>query len=1276
MIAGINRAVDPNNDGNPADHADVISMSLGGICWDGYSSSCGPGDPVSAAIDAATAAGVVSAIAAGNSSFIGISTPGTAATAVTVAAACAPHGSLSPYCSSLPIAAFSSRGPVVYNGVDYKKPDIAAPGVMICATRWSAAFSDAPTCPDSQHVRISGTSMATPHIAGVLALLIQRHSGVTPAELKSLIKSKAIDLGSGATYNDEGAGLVDLQRLMISTLPVRSTPARWQIQTSPISKYSKHTRTFSLTRTNYTINTLVVAFNSPNPGITFTSDKQSIDLSTSTTSFSGTVQVDNDTVKAGSYVASITLTDTSGVAQGIIPVFINVTRTFTVSPTGTLDYGVDDPTLSSWSSSYIPITVTNLRKDISQNITVKLSPYPKGVSYIVSSNSMTLSPGAAKTVDTHFVVSGSSAKTIYTGKITFASGASTSGTEMSLATTFKKFYVVNITTGSSALAFFSGPMGTQLLFTNGTNPYTLYLDTPGAYSLYTEYIITQGSSNVFSEGIAVNRGVTDINVLPEMANHTIAALVPPVQDGDIHMVVTQTIGSDFGAIFLNGWPGASGYQHVSNMSNAYQFGVANTSIRPAGTGRNKEAYYVTNTFSAGISGDSIVQPSPDQYQTITHKVATDVPAGTSLNSGLLNQHFILSATGALRSGIGLIYSFTQTTPIQWITHSFVAGSGRNLIQINTSESCSAPSACTSSFYSPIWFTTSTSKNLTRSLDVFSGFSDFSSFNLPMLPASATSSVSIGLGPVVWNGKFINTSSSVNLKTQWGYAAFLRQDYALAPYDAVPYTLLNSYDGTVVSAGTLPVFGARSALQGGLFWLWGDSPYPQLLSASVAPGSYQLKLNFPYKNAGISLTSNVIASFNTSLNDPNPPFITLLSYSINGILTDQYYAKATNNRIQVRLDPNGGSMKSVAMSYSLDGSTFTNMKVTATSTIYTAFIPKVSSTTAPVISIRFVATDDSDNSLQYTFQLPVSMATPPGTTPLTASGTIDQSSLTSNSNTPILKGTAKGTDTVGLLLEANGGKVYGSGPIAVSGGKWSATVSPALAAGSYQATLAEYTTSNLLATGTLTIQPSQFEWSDGTQLLKVWSVRGGTLSTSTAPFTLTESTSTGTHLFLQSPFVKTFNTWRISLDVLPNGPSARSATVFLRDANTTSTTNMRTRCLLTGEGSVAGTGVGGGTGAKIVEASMTKLSDEWYHCALAGTFVTSPTRLSLVVNLTNGTSTRYQGDGVSGLNVRNIKIEYDTSALSAAGVSMQGQLAQILESVKALFSGITYEIGET
>ena len=194
IISGIDYTVNP--DGNPItdDGADIISMSVGG--------PGNPDDPASEAIDNAVTSGVVAVVTAGNSgpNENTIWSPGTARKAITVGAVD----------KTLNIVSFSSRGPVLwFNGsssLSLDKPDIVAPGVNICAARWNV-FAAGQTCLDNIHVSISGTSMATPHVAGVAALLIQAHPNWNAEEIKTAIKNGATDLGYSPLT--QGAGFVN-----------------------------------------------------------------------------------------------------------------------------------------------------------------------------------------------------------------------------------------------------------------------------------------------------------------------------------------------------------------------------------------------------------------------------------------------------------------------------------------------------------------------------------------------------------------------------------------------------------------------------------------------------------------------------------------------------------------------------------------------------------------------------------------------------------------------------------------------------------------------------------------------------------------------------------------------------------------------------------------------------------------------------------------------------------------------------------------------------------
>lgn len=106
------------------------------------------------------------------------------------------------------VAGFSSRGPVLADGSDIIKPDITAPGVSILAATANAAGGE-PT-----YAFYSGTSMATPHIAGLAVLYFGVHPLATPAEIKSAMMTTAyntVDV-AGKSVTDpfvQGSGHVD-----------------------------------------------------------------------------------------------------------------------------------------------------------------------------------------------------------------------------------------------------------------------------------------------------------------------------------------------------------------------------------------------------------------------------------------------------------------------------------------------------------------------------------------------------------------------------------------------------------------------------------------------------------------------------------------------------------------------------------------------------------------------------------------------------------------------------------------------------------------------------------------------------------------------------------------------------------------------------------------------------------------------------------------------------------------------------------------------------------
>ncbi|WP_168429445.1 MULTISPECIES: S8 family peptidase [unclassified Microbacterium] len=111
------------------------------------------------------------------------------------------------------IAGFSSRGPMLADGSDVLKPDVAAPGVAILA-----ATNNGPDEEPTFGI-LSGTSMASPHVAGLGALYLGEHPKATPGEIRSAMMTTAYDtvLPDGSKNTDpfeQGAGQVDPKRYL------------------------------------------------------------------------------------------------------------------------------------------------------------------------------------------------------------------------------------------------------------------------------------------------------------------------------------------------------------------------------------------------------------------------------------------------------------------------------------------------------------------------------------------------------------------------------------------------------------------------------------------------------------------------------------------------------------------------------------------------------------------------------------------------------------------------------------------------------------------------------------------------------------------------------------------------------------------------------------------------------------------------------------------------------------------------------------------------------
>ena len=89
--------------------------------------------------------------------------------------------------------------------------DVVAPGVSVYSTYPEFIHSPEPGIDYSQaYARISGTSMASPHVAGIAALILQAHPDYKPADVKAALMNSADKLNGDYSVYEVGAGEVDV----------------------------------------------------------------------------------------------------------------------------------------------------------------------------------------------------------------------------------------------------------------------------------------------------------------------------------------------------------------------------------------------------------------------------------------------------------------------------------------------------------------------------------------------------------------------------------------------------------------------------------------------------------------------------------------------------------------------------------------------------------------------------------------------------------------------------------------------------------------------------------------------------------------------------------------------------------------------------------------------------------------------------------------------------------------------------------------------------------
>jgi len=200
------------------------------------------------------------------------------------------------------VVPFSSRGPV---SPFYVKPDLVAPGVYVNTTTIGGGYN-----------LTSGTSIAAPHVTGAVAILLQKHPGLDPSSIASIITTTTDPVtdayGKIFPINVAGSGRLNITRAISADLIISPHSLVFNIS----YENSNDTRTLYLhSISNTTIPKLKVQFSSNEPSLVF---NYSINNNTLD------AQITDNARDIGDYDGFITIDDSKTLYR--IPVLIHVTK--------------------------------------------------------------------------------------------------------------------------------------------------------------------------------------------------------------------------------------------------------------------------------------------------------------------------------------------------------------------------------------------------------------------------------------------------------------------------------------------------------------------------------------------------------------------------------------------------------------------------------------------------------------------------------------------------------------------------------------------------------------------------------------------------------------------------------------------------------------------------------------------------------------------------------------------------------------------------------------
>jgi minor extracellular serine protease Vpr len=228
------------------------------------------------------------------------------------------------------IAPFSSRGPV---SPFYIKPDLVAPGVFVNSTLIGGKYN-----------LTSGTSIAAPHVAGAVALLLQKDRNLKPDEVVSILSTTADPVtdayGKNEPIDVTGTGRLNLTRAFSANLVIIPHSIVFNLSVEkPYQTRSLHLQTIEGVLSNIQTK--------------FSSEQNDLKLETNLENDSLNIKISDQKNMTGDFDGMLTINDTKTTYH--VPVLVHVTKGAinTNGKGGTLTFDLDYP--DSWSYAKISV---------------------------------------------------------------------------------------------------------------------------------------------------------------------------------------------------------------------------------------------------------------------------------------------------------------------------------------------------------------------------------------------------------------------------------------------------------------------------------------------------------------------------------------------------------------------------------------------------------------------------------------------------------------------------------------------------------------------------------------------------------------------------------------------------------------------------------------------------------------------------------------------------------------------------------------------------------